>query len=96
MKTQLIAALALTLLSAQARADCGDDPQGCCEAAEVVVETEASDTATTTYWSAVGVYRGDSDCDANVELAMSDTCLYVHTGGTTAVPKICIVTHGGR
>ena len=31
--------------------------------------------------------------DANVPLAMSDTCLYVHTGGTTAVPKICIVTH---
>jgi fatty-acyl-CoA synthase len=24
---------------------------------------------------------------------MNDTCLYVHTGGTTAVPKICIVSH---
>ncbi len=31
--------------------------------------------------------------DANAPLAMSDTCLYVHTGGTTAVPKVCIVTH---
>jgi fatty-acyl-CoA synthase len=31
--------------------------------------------------------------EVNVPLALSDTCLYVHTGGTTAVPKICIVTH---
>jgi fatty-acyl-CoA synthase len=31
--------------------------------------------------------------DINVPLAMNDICLYVHTGGTTAVPKICIVTH---
>ncbi len=31
--------------------------------------------------------------DVNIPLAMSDTCLYVHTGGTTAVPKICIVSH---
>jgi fatty-acyl-CoA synthase len=29
----------------------------------------------------------------NVPLALNDTCLYVHTGGTTAVPKICIVSH---
>ncbi len=29
----------------------------------------------------------------NVPLAMHDVCLYVHTGGTTAVPKICIVSH---
>ncbi|MBK7543680.1 MAG: AMP-binding protein [Candidatus Competibacteraceae bacterium] len=29
----------------------------------------------------------------NVPLAMNDVCLYVHTGGTTAVPKICIVSH---
>lgn len=31
--------------------------------------------------------------DVNVPLSMSDVCLYVHTGGTTAVPKICIVSH---
>jgi len=31
--------------------------------------------------------------EVNVPLAMSDICLYVHTGGTTAVPKICIVSH---
>jgi len=31
--------------------------------------------------------------DVNVPLAMSDISLYVHTGGTTAVPKICIVSH---
>ena len=31
--------------------------------------------------------------EVNVSLAMSDICLYVHTGGTTAVPKICIVSH---
>ncbi len=31
--------------------------------------------------------------DVNVPLAMSDTFLYVHTGGTTATPKICIVSH---
>ncbi len=29
----------------------------------------------------------------NVPLAMNDPFLYVHTGGTTAVPKICIVSH---
>ncbi|MEI6557375.1 MAG: AMP-binding protein [Rhodospirillaceae bacterium] len=31
--------------------------------------------------------------DVNIPLAMKDICLYVHTGGTTAVPKICIVSH---
>lgn len=31
--------------------------------------------------------------EVNVPLAMNDRCLYVHTGGTTAVPKICIVSH---
>ena len=31
--------------------------------------------------------------EVNVPLALNDTCLYVHTGGTTAVPKICIVSH---
>ena len=31
--------------------------------------------------------------EVNVPLSMSDVCLYVHTGGTTAVPKICIVSH---
>ena len=31
--------------------------------------------------------------DVNIPLAMNDTCLYVHTGGTTAVPKICIVSY---
>lgn len=30
--------------------------------------------------------------DVNIPLAMSDTFLYIHTGGTTAVPKICIIT----
>lgn len=29
----------------------------------------------------------------NVPLALNDTALYVHTGGTTAVPKICVVSH---
>lgn len=29
----------------------------------------------------------------NIPLAMNDHCLYVHTGGTTAVPKICIVSY---
>lgn len=29
----------------------------------------------------------------NVLLAMQDRCLYVHTGGTTATPKICIVSY---
>jgi fatty-acyl-CoA synthase len=31
--------------------------------------------------------------EVNIPLAMNDVCLYVHTGGTTAVPKICIVSH---
>lgn len=31
--------------------------------------------------------------EVNVPLAMNDVCLYVHTGGTTAVPKICIVPY---
>ncbi|MFN3076269.1 MAG: class I adenylate-forming enzyme family protein [Alphaproteobacteria bacterium] len=31
--------------------------------------------------------------EGNIPLAMNDTCLFVHTGGTTAVPKICTVTH---
>ncbi len=31
--------------------------------------------------------------EVNVPLAMNDVCLYVHTGGTTAVPKICVVSH---
>ena len=29
----------------------------------------------------------------NIPLAMNDVSLYVHTGGTTATPKICIVSH---
>lgn len=31
--------------------------------------------------------------EVNLPLAMKDRCLYVHTGGTTAVPKICIVSY---
>ncbi len=31
--------------------------------------------------------------DVNIPLALNDICLYVHTGGTTAVPKICIISH---
>lgn len=31
--------------------------------------------------------------EVNIPLAMNDVCLYVHTGGTTAVPKICIVSY---
>lgn len=31
--------------------------------------------------------------EVNIPLALNDPCLYVHTGGTTAVPKICIVSH---
>ena len=26
-------------------------------------------------------------------VAMNDTCLYIHTGGTTGTPKICVVSH---
>ncbi len=38
------------------------------------------------------ILKGDPR-EVNIPLAMSDRCLYVHTGGTTAVPKICIVSH---
>ncbi|MEO5373360.1 MAG: AMP-binding protein [Alphaproteobacteria bacterium] len=31
--------------------------------------------------------------EVNIPLGMNETSLYVHTGGTTAVPKICIVSH---
>ncbi len=31
--------------------------------------------------------------EVNIPLAMNDRCLYVHTGGTTAAPKICIVSY---
>ncbi|MDG4595888.1 MAG: AMP-binding protein [Candidatus Contendobacter sp.] len=31
--------------------------------------------------------------EVNIPLALNDRCLYVHTGGTTAVPKICIVSY---
>jgi fatty-acyl-CoA synthase len=31
--------------------------------------------------------------DVKVPLAMNDPFLYIHTGGTTAVPKVCIVPH---
>lgn len=31
--------------------------------------------------------------EVNMPLAMNDRCLYVHTGGTTAAPKICIVSY---
>jgi fatty-acyl-CoA synthase len=31
--------------------------------------------------------------EVNIPLAMNDVCLYVHTGGTSAVPKICIVSY---
>ena len=31
--------------------------------------------------------------EVNIPLALNEVCLYVHTGGTTAVPKICIVSH---
>ena len=31
--------------------------------------------------------------EVNIPLAMNDTCLCVHTGGTTAAPKICIVSY---
>jgi fatty-acyl-CoA synthase len=31
--------------------------------------------------------------DVNVPVAMSDTFLFIHTGGTTATPKICVVPH---
>ncbi|HRX70097.1 MAG: AMP-binding protein [Candidatus Competibacteraceae bacterium] len=31
--------------------------------------------------------------EVNIPLAMNDRCLYVHTGGTTATPKICIVPY---
>ncbi len=53
--------------------------------------------------SVIDLDGGDNDWDnvilkteareVNVPLAMRDTSLYVHTGGTTAVPKICIVSH---
>lgn len=31
--------------------------------------------------------------DVTVPVAMNDPFLYIHTGGTTAVPKVCIVSH---
>jgi len=31
--------------------------------------------------------------DVNVPLALNDTYLYIHTGGTTATPKVCVVPH---
>lgn len=31
--------------------------------------------------------------DVKVPIAMNDPFLYIHTGGTTAVPKVCIVPH---
>lgn len=31
--------------------------------------------------------------DVNIPLAQSDPYLYIHTGGTTATPKICVVPH---
>ena len=31
--------------------------------------------------------------DINIPLALNDISLYVHTGGTTAIPKICIISH---
>jgi fatty-acyl-CoA synthase len=38
------------------------------------------------------ILRGDAS-DANRPLALSETALYVHTGGSTGTPKICIVSH---
>lgn len=37
--------------------------------------------------------QGNGLSDMNRPLAMSDTYLYIHTGGTTATPKICIVPY---
>ncbi|TCS37418.1 fatty-acyl-CoA synthase [Paucimonas lemoignei] len=31
--------------------------------------------------------------DVKVPVAMNDPFLYIHTGGTTAVPKVCIISH---
>lgn len=31
--------------------------------------------------------------DVRVQLALNDPFLYIHTGGTTAVPKVCIISH---
>ncbi|MBI1891144.1 MAG: AMP-binding protein [Burkholderiales bacterium] len=31
--------------------------------------------------------------DVKVPIAMNDPFLYIHTGGTTAVPKVCIISH---
>ncbi len=31
--------------------------------------------------------------DVRVPLALNDPFLYIHTGGTTAVPKVCIISH---
>lgn len=31
--------------------------------------------------------------DVTVPIAMNDPFLYIHTGGTTAVPKVCIISH---
>lgn len=31
--------------------------------------------------------------NVKIEIAMNDPFLYVHTGGTTAVPKVCIISH---
>jgi len=37
--------------------------------------------------------ESSSDAEANTALAMSDTFLYIHTGGTTATPKVCVVPY---
>lgn len=31
--------------------------------------------------------------DCNIPLSLDAPCLYVHTGGSTGLPKICVVTH---
>ena len=36
---------------------------------------------------------GDPPASRNRPLALADPFLYVHTGGTTATPKICVVSH---
>ncbi len=44
-----------------------------------------------------GRYAGEVEAapatDENRPLALADPFLYVHTGGTTATPKICVVSH---
>lgn len=67
--------------------------------AELVAELilPPSVTRTVAFGDAAGAYDtevlGTAAEPANVPLALAQTFLYIHTGGSTATPKVCIVPH---